>query len=660
MLALLPAIVFVLFLKILKKQGWEWRLAALASAVACGTCVWGITEGLSAFEMLTRVGSVLVWLAIAAAGVVWMMAAKRKLAGNSGDAAPDEESFAGLDVGLKAIAGGAVAICGLVLVTALLCPPNTWDAMVYHMPRTVMWMSNHRVSFYPTPDYQQLVFAPWAEYAMTQTMLLSGGDRLVNLVEFLSYLGSALGVSMIAKYLGAGIRGQILAGIVGLTIPELVLEASGPMNTAVVTFWIVTSAVFVLAWNESQRVAYIVCAGMAAGLAILTKGLAYIFLPGILLACWWMGTKTGRWKLLKWAWVVVVAVLVLNGAHYARCYQLTGSPLGMPLPDYTPRLELTIAHKTVSGTVANMVRNVSLHFGTPSDHVNAKIAEVFRKMMKLAGANPDDPAQIWLGDGFEQAHFSMHEIHAGNPVHLLLLMIAGVVAVWAARRGAGWMPVWFVAGIAAGFVYFCASLRWHVWMTRLQLPIFALGAALIGLVMERYFSRRAANVIAGALVMMGLVFSASNRIRSLVPWSRVSDVYHPRGELYFSDEHKDVAAEYIAAAAAVNQTNCNRIAIDSYVADRPIRRMSPSFFVYPMLALIHADGGERRIWYSGVRNATVRYRGKMEQEKACAVICLDCAGVSEKLREYSAEGDGARTFGRNIVSSAVLSAPANP
>jgi hypothetical protein len=656
MLALLPAIAFVSVLNILKKQGWEWRLATLASAVACGTCVWGITEGLSAFGMLTRVGSALAWLAIAAAAVAWIMVVKRRVAGNSSDAASDEESFAGLEAGLKAAVGGAVVICGLVLVTALLCPPNTWDAMVYHMPRTVMWMSNHRVSFYPTPDYQQLVFAPWAEYAMTQTMLLSGGDRFANLVEFLSYLGSALGVSMIAKYLGAGIRGQILAGIVSLTIPEPVLEASGPMNTAVVTFWIVTSAVFVLAWNESQRVAYIVCAGTAAGLAILTKGLAYIFLPGILLACWWMGTKTARWKLLKWAWIVVAVVLVLNGAHYARCHQLTGSALGMPLPDYTPRLELTIAHKTVSGTVANMVRNVSLHFGTPSDRVNDRIAKVFRKIMKLAGANPDDPAQTWLGDGFEQAHFSMHEIHAGNPVHLLLLMVAGAVAAWAGKRGAGWMPVWFAAGIAAGFVYFCASLRWHIWMTRLQLPMFVLGAALIGLVMERYFSRRAANVIAGALVTMGLVFAASNRIRSLVPWSRVSDVYHPREELYFNDEHKYVAAEYIAAATAINQTNCKRIAIDSYLADPVIWRTSPSFFVYPMLALIHADGGRRRTWYSGVRNATVRYRAEMEKERACAVICLDCAGVSEKLHEYTAEGAGARTFGRNVV----FSAPANP
>jgi ferredoxin len=125
MLALLPAIAFVSALNILKKQGWEWRLA-LASAVACGTCVWRITEGLSAFGMLTRVGSALAWLAVAAAAVAWIMVVKRRVAGNSSDAASDEGSFAGLEAELKAAVGGAVMICGLVLVTALLCPPKTW------------------------------------------------------------------------------------------------------------------------------------------------------------------------------------------------------------------------------------------------------------------------------------------------------------------------------------------------------------------------------------------------------------------------------------------------------------------------------------------------------------------------------------------------------
>ena len=66
--------------------------------------------------------------------------------------------------------------------------------------------------------------------------------------------------------------------------------------------------------------------------------------------------------------------------------------------------------------------------------------------------------------------------------------------------------------------------------------------------------------------------------------------------------------------------------------------------------------GRRRIWYSGVRNATVRYRAEMGEGESLRDDLPDCAGVSEKLHEYTAEGAGARTFRRNVV----FSAPANP
>ncbi len=194
----------------------------------------------------------------------------------------------------KTLLVAACLIVVLVAITALVSAPNVWDAMEYHLPRATMWMSNHSVHFYPTPDYAQLIFGPWAEFAMMQTELLSGSDRFVNLVEFLSFLFSAIGVSLIAKMLGAGPRGQALAAIICITIPEGILEASGPMNTYVVSFWIMTTVLFLMLWNEDPSWLNTICVGLAAGLAIFTKGTAYVILPFLVLACWWMGSPGAR------------------------------------------------------------------------------------------------------------------------------------------------------------------------------------------------------------------------------------------------------------------------------------------------------------------------------------------------------------------------------
>jgi hypothetical protein len=144
--------------------------------------------------------------------------------------------------------------------------------MEYHLPRTILWMSNHNVRFFAKPDYCQLIFGPWAEYAMMHVNLLWGSDRFVNFVEVFAMLGSVVGVSRIAKHLGASYRGQALAAIFAATIPEGILEASGPMNTWVVSFWIVAMVLFLLRWNEQPRWGNAVSAGIAA----LTKGTAYV------------------------------------------------------------------------------------------------------------------------------------------------------------------------------------------------------------------------------------------------------------------------------------------------------------------------------------------------------------------------------------------------
>ena len=171
MLLITPALAGLMFFLILQKKGWEWRLAVLGSATSLGVFVWVISEGLSLFAVLTPVGTTFAWVLLVAGALVYL----RKESNSGRVTEVIEQRIPGdLSQGLRFAIAGAVAIGGLVLVTALVCPPHTWDAMVYHLPRAVMWISNQRVDFYPTPDYEQLIFAPWAEYDGNQRSVCTG------------------------------------------------------------------------------------------------------------------------------------------------------------------------------------------------------------------------------------------------------------------------------------------------------------------------------------------------------------------------------------------------------------------------------------------------------------------------------------------------------
>jgi hypothetical protein len=247
MLLVLPVTAFLLFCLILRRERVDWRRTILGAAVFCGTSVAVITEALSAGQLLTRAAVAISWLAICAGEFLFL---KFRISRTSRIERSAETLAEPLDAATKWLLAGAGMITLLIGITAVVAPPSMWDAMDYHLPRMVMWMSNHSVRFYPTPDYVQLIWGPWAEYAMMHTYLLWGSDRFVNMVQFFSMAGCLIGVSSIAKSLGASRRGQALAAVICVTIPEGVLEASGPMNTYVLAFWMTSTVVFLLSWNE--------------------------------------------------------------------------------------------------------------------------------------------------------------------------------------------------------------------------------------------------------------------------------------------------------------------------------------------------------------------------------------------------------------------------
>jgi 4-amino-4-deoxy-L-arabinose transferase-like glycosyltransferase len=147
-----------------------------------------------------------------------------------------------------------------------------------------MWIENRSVHFYPTLDYQQLMMSPWSEYAMAHLTMLQGSDRLVHLVAWFAFLTSIIGVSLIARELGCGPRGQAFAAILCGTLPQAILAATSAKPDVAVAVWIVASCFFLLRWKSTPTWTTALLANAAIGLATLTKGTAFILLPAIVLA----------------------------------------------------------------------------------------------------------------------------------------------------------------------------------------------------------------------------------------------------------------------------------------------------------------------------------------------------------------------------------------
>src|ERR1051326_4401672 len=167
------------------------------------------------------------------------------------------------------------AIVAGVGVTAWRSAPNSYDALSYHLPRVVYWAQSGSVSFFPTSYLSQISLQPLAEYLMLHTWLLSGGDRWVNLLTSAAFVGCIVGTSSIAAALGGGSKQQVWSALFCATLPNAITQASGPKNDTLLAFWLAAMVYFALRRDAPFT-------GLALGLALTTKGTAYLFAPPLL------------------------------------------------------------------------------------------------------------------------------------------------------------------------------------------------------------------------------------------------------------------------------------------------------------------------------------------------------------------------------------------
>ena len=594
------------------------RDAILRALVFFGVAAVIITESLGAFDLLRRGPLLGCWIAVLIPAMIYLV--RRR-------AFTLARPFWAADPVLWICSAGVLAILTLTAITALFSPPNSSDAMAYHMPRVVYWAEQASVRFFPTPYLNQIMLQPFAEYVMLHTYVVSGGDHLVNLVQWLASVGSAIGVSSVARMFGAGARGQAIAALFCVTLPSGVLASSGAKNDYVLATWLVAAVYFALRFAIACDLGDALFLGAALGLALLTKATAYLFAPFPLAAIVFVRSYRLRRRLLRGCLIVTGVALAVNLPQYARNYELSGSILGFDSAQgdgvYRWRNE-TFGWKE---TTSNVLRHVSEQVGARSNAWNQAVYACVIAAHIWMGMDANDPRTTWPYTVFAPPKNANHEANAPNRWHLAVLLIVTAVLVAKALRGRDRLRAAYGLALIGSFVAFCFYLKWQPFSARLLLPLFVLAAPLASIMEE----------VPGTVVQVVFCLFLLNNARHAVfenwvrPLTGSASVLHAsRDSQYFADMTQwNDQATYLRTVDLLAQSDCGVVGID--ITDLQLE--------YPLQALLRERKPGVQFIHTGVLNSSARYREPVATP-ACAVVCMDCAGDAKRLGLYSGFGAG--------------------
>jgi hypothetical protein len=247
-----------------------------------------------------------------------------------------------------------------------------------------------------------------------------------------------------------------------------------------------------------------------------------------------------------------------------------------------------------------VLRNLSLHFGTPWPRVNEGIAGGVTRLSRAMAVDPNDARTTMNYPPFRAMPWHTHEEAAPNPLHLFLLFGSLAALPWGKpdRR-----QLAFVAMGAIAFVVFCAELKWQHYNSRLQTPWFVLALAWAGLLLGRL----GAPVRRGLLVLFALAALPNALLNATRPLltppqatsaSREGILSTPRASQYFL-YWPYAAAAYHDAARRIAGQPCEDVGVISW----------PDSWVYPIFALARASGSKAAFRDVDVTNESARFVG---------------------------------------------------
>ncbi len=509
------------------KDGINARVVLLTACIISSVWLVAGTELLSVFRGISF-WPVLLWWTAPSIGMLFFLARRRKRLRNIRLVLP---SFEALDWLLLI---PTILLLISVGLSAWFSAPNNWDSMLYHLPRQVYWIQNHTVAHYPTTRTFQIVMPPFSEFMGMHLMLLSGGDRWANMVQCFSFAMVMVVVSLIARDLGANRRGQILAAFLVSSAPTVYIFASNTKNDVVLALW-----VCLLAWwavrifiDRNYGTVRALLVGSTLGLALLTKGTSYFFIPASCLLIG-IGIIRSTRRFAKPTVVIMISAILLNSGHWIRNYRMFGSPIG-----YNRHMnpEVNTSFVGPAALMSNAFRNITLHLGTPSERFNSGLERSVDNVHALLGIDPQDPRITFIDTEYGISYWPHHEDSTPAGAHVVLIGLTLILALPFRR----WLPerllYMYLAIPCAGFALFCLMLQWTPWHTRLHIPLLCLFMPAIAVVLTRTPGRFVRPLaVVGIFISLYPTFVVNYRPllgkRSIFKTDRTSQMFHGRPEL---------------------------------------------------------------------------------------------------------------------------------
>lgn len=454
-----------------------------------GVAVVGVTEGLSAFQVLDTPHVFCVWFLFLLTGAFWLKNHMPQGLRELPSQFVPRSRFEFFSI---------ITLFTLLVVSfylALASPPNNGDAIGYHNTRILHWVAQRNVSHFYSPDFRLIRMPPFASFLRLHALLLTGNDWLFNFTQWIAYFISILIASLMGWELSGGNRTAACGtALFVATIPMAVLQASSSQNDLTLGALLLAAAFILLLTKRNPRptlsgVFYGMFWGLI-GLTTLVKGTGYIF--GAILV---MSSIPGQWRVLGEHLRVKTYQKLLPIFLGIFCAVLCNLPhlvRNATFPKAQSEDVVIVPLKTwfsdgpqasVQKAADQIFKSALLEFD-----IFKKLPGVKEKILNLnlalerALSRPSFDPDLQSSKEADLKYFLMaplpDEDYAGSFLHIFLILIAGSLILDRDKARKVGSETTIALGLTMlGALAFIFLIRWMPWNNRLVLPLVMLSAA---------------------------------------------------------------------------------------------------------------------------------------------------------------------------------------